>query len=131
MIRQYRAHRRRRGVNPLGVGVIATGSIYNLQDRGFYHDRFGSRAICRNPWIVEGFLNGTCAAAWRNCDTGRWEDVTVSGRSDNAVVRSLRDGRQRTVAVRVLELHDDLGLTMQPTTYPSVPDLSLYRLRVA
>jgi hypothetical protein len=59
------------------------------------------------------------------------EDVTISGRSDTAVVRSLRDGRQRTVAVRVLELHDDLGLTMQPTTYPSVPDRSLYRLRVA
>jgi hypothetical protein len=78
-----------------------------------------------------GFLNGTCAAARRNRDAGRWEDVTVSGRSDTAVVRSLRDGRQRTVAVRVLELHDDLGLTMQPTTYPGVPDLSLYRLRVA
>ena len=130
MIRQYRAHRRRGGVNPLGVGVIATGSIYYLQDRGFFHDRSGGQAICRNPWIVEGFLNGTCAA-WRNCDTRRWEDVTVSGRSDTAVVRSLRDGRQHTVAVRVLELHDDLGLTMQPTTYPSVPDLSLYRLRVA
>src|SRR5580698_5435911 len=131
MIRQYRAHRRRGGVNPLGVGVIATGSIYYLQDRGFFHDRFGGRAICRNPWIVEGFLNGTCAAARRNRDTGRWEDVTISGRSDTAVVRSLRDGRQRTVAVRVLELHRDLGLTMQSTTYPSVPDLSLYRLHVA
>jgi hypothetical protein len=29
------------------------------------------------------------------------------------------------------KLHDDLGLTMQPTTYPSVPDLSRWRLRVA
>ena len=131
MIRQYRTHRRRGGVNPLGVGVIATGSIYYLQDRGFFHDRFGGQAKCRNPWFVEGFLNGTCAAARRNRDTGRWEDVTISGRSDTAVVRSLRDGRQRTVAVHVLELHDNLGLTMQPTTYPSVPDLSLYRLRVA
>ena len=131
MIRQYGGQRRRGGVNPLGVGVIATGSIYYLQDRGFFHDRFGGRAICRNPWIVEGFLNGTCAAARRNRDTGRWEDVTLSGRSDTAVVRSLRDGRQRTVAVRVLELHDDLGLTMQPTIYPSVPDLSLYRRRAA
>jgi hypothetical protein len=131
MIRQYWAHRRRGGVNPLGVGVVATGSIYYLQDRDFFHDRFGGRAICRNPWIVESFLNGTCAAARRNRETGRWEDVTISGRSDTAVVRSLRDGRQRTVAVRVLELHDDLGLTMQPTTYPSAPDLSLYRLRVA
>ena len=111
--------------------MIATGSIYYLQDRGFFHDRFGGQAICPNPWIVAGFLNGTCSAARRNRDTSRWKDVTVSGRSDTAVVRSLRDGRQRTVAVRVLELHDDLGLTMQPTTYPGVPDLSLYRLRVA
>ena len=101
------------------------------QDRGFFHDRYGGQAICRNQWGVEGFLNGTCAAARRNRDTGRWEDVTVSGRSDTAVVRSLRDGRRSTVAVRFLELHDDLGLTLQPTTYPSVPDLSLYRLRVA
>jgi hypothetical protein len=46
MIRQYKAHRRRRGYNPLGVGVIAIGSIYYLQDRGFFHDRFGGRAIC-------------------------------------------------------------------------------------
>jgi hypothetical protein len=117
MIRQYRAHRRRGGVNPLGVGKIATGSIYYLQDRGVFHERFGGQAICRNPRIVEGFLNGTCAAARRNGDTGLWEDVTISGRSDTAVVRSLRDGRQRTVTVRVLELHDDLCLTMQPTTY--------------
>jgi len=29
-------------VNPLGIGVIATGSIYYLQDRGFFHDRFGA-----------------------------------------------------------------------------------------
>jgi hypothetical protein len=63
MIRQYRAHRRRGGVNPLGVGVIATGSIYYLQDRGFVHDRSGGQPICRNPWTVKGFLNGTFAAA--------------------------------------------------------------------
>jgi hypothetical protein len=127
MIRQYKAYRRRGGYNPLGVGVIAIGSIYYLQDRGFFHDRFGGHAICRNPWIVEGFLNGVCAAARRNRETGRWEDVTVSGRSDTAVVRSLRDGRRCAVAVRILELHDDLGLTMQATTYPSLPDLSLHR----
>jgi hypothetical protein len=127
MIRQYGGHRRRGGINPLGVGVIAMGSIFYLQDRGFFDDRFGGQAICRNPWIVEGFLNGTCAAARRNRDTSRWEDVIVSGRSDTAVVRSLRDGRRCKIAVRVLEFHDDVGLTMQPTIYPSLPDLSRYR----
>ena len=59
MIRQYGGQRRRGGANPLGVGVIATGSIYYLQDRGFFDDRFGGRAVCRHPWIVEGFLNET------------------------------------------------------------------------
>jgi hypothetical protein len=71
MIRQYRAHHRRGGVNPLGVGVIATGSIYYLQDRGFFHDRFGGEGVCRNPWVVEGLPNGSCAVARRNRDTGR------------------------------------------------------------
>ncbi len=63
MIRQYRGQRRRGGANPLGVGVIATGSIYYLQDRGFFDSRFGGQAVCRNPWIVEGFLNGPSAPA--------------------------------------------------------------------
>ena len=31
MIRQYKAPRRRGGYNPLGVGVIAVGSIYYLR----------------------------------------------------------------------------------------------------
>ena len=44
MIRQYWGQRRRAGANPLGVGVVATGSIYYLQDRDFFHDRFGGRS---------------------------------------------------------------------------------------
>lgn len=127
MIRQYGAQRRIGGANPLGVGVIAAGSIYYLQDQAFFADRAGGRAICREPWIVEAFLNGVCAASRRNRITGRWEDVTLSRRSDTAIVRSLRDGRRCRVAVRTLMLHDDLGLAMQPTQYPTLPDLSLYR----
>lgn len=130
MIRQYKAQRRRGGCNPLGVGVISVGSIYYLQDRGFFHDRFGGRAVCRNPWIVEGFLNGTFHAARRNRDTGHWADAIISGRSDTAVVRSLRDGRRTTVAVRVLQVHDDLGLTQQPTSYPGFPELRFLRRSV-
>jgi len=125
MIRQYKAQRRRGGHNPLGVGVISVGSIYYLQDRGFFHDRFEGRAICRNPWIVEAFLNGTFHAARRNPETGFWEDAVISARSDTAVVRSLRDGRRATVAVRLLQLHDDIGLTKQPTSYPSFLELRL------
>jgi len=127
MIRQYKAQRRRGGYNPLGVGVISVGSIYYLQDRDFFHDRFGGRAVCRNPWIVEAFLNGTYHAARRNPETGFWEGAVISGRSDTAVVRSLRDGRRTNVAVRVLQLHDDLGLTKQPTRYASFPELRFFR----
>ena len=129
MIRQYGAQRRQGGCNPLGVGVIAAGSIYYLQDRGFFDSRFGGDAVCRDPWIVEAFLNGTCEAARRNRDTGKWESVTLSGRSDTAVVRSLRTGRRRAVSVHLLQLHDDLFLTRQPTAYLTLPDLALYRVR--
>lgn len=126
MIRQYRAHRCMGGDNPLGVGVIAAGSIFYLQDGAFF-SRFGGQAICRNPWIVEAFLNGTMGAARRNRETGLWEDAYFSGRSDTAMVRSLRNGRRAIVAVRVLIAHDDLGLSKEPTAYPSRPDLPLYR----
>lgn len=110
MIRQHHAQRRRDGSNPLGVGTIAFGSLFYLQDRNYLHRQHGGTAICRTPWIVEAFLNGTLGAAWRNPATGRWEDRFISGRSDQAVVRSLRDGRRMTVAVYLLASHDDLDL---------------------
>ena len=129
MIRQYGAQRRRGGANPLGVGVIATGSIYYLQNRDFFDRRLGGRAVCRDPWIVEGFLNGVVGAGRRNRDTGMWENVTISGRSDLAVVRSLRTGRRQSVSVHLLQLHDDHSLTKQMTDYPTLPNLGLYRTR--
>ncbi len=128
MIRQYGAQRSQGGDNPLRVGIVAAGSIFYLQDEAFFRDRHGGTAVCRTPWIVEGFLNGTMGAARRNRDTGRWEDVFLSGRSDMALVRSLRDRRKlRQVAVRTLILHDELGLTKGATAYPTLPDV--HRLR--
>ena len=113
MLRQYHAqHRRRGGSNPLGVGVIGTGAVYYLQDRGFFSSSARSSATLRTPWVVEGFLNGTMGASRRNPDTGLWESTCVSGRSDMAVVRSLRDGRRETVSVQLLGLHEDLGLAL-------------------
>lgn len=53
----------------------------------------------------------------------------MSGRCDLAVVRSLRDGRRRTVAVHLLLLYDDLGLMRGITGYPTVPDMGFYRHR--
>lgn len=131
MLRQYYAQRRRGGGNPVGVGVIAVGSSYFLQDQGYFRDRHGGRAVCKAPWQIEAFLNGMMHASRRNHATGQWESTYVSGRSDMAVVRSLRDGRRHTVAVRLLILHDELGLTKGITGYPSMPDMRLYRCRPA
>ena len=128
MIRQYWAQSCRGGDNLLRVGVIAVGSIYYLQDEDFFRSRFGGRATCRTPWIVEGFLNGTMGAARRNCETGKWEATYLSGRSDMAVVRSLRDRRRaKHVAVRMLRVHEDLGLTKGYSAYPTLPDVRRYR----
>ena len=124
-MRQYRAHRRRGGANPLGVGVIAVGSSYYIQDEEYFRDRYSSSPTCRDPWQVEAFTNGLFHAARRDPETRQWRDSYWSGRSDMAVVRSLRDGRRRTVAVRLLVLHDDLGLTKGVASYPTLPDLRL------
>jgi hypothetical protein len=129
MIRQYYAQRRQGGDNPKGVGVIAVGSIYYLQNDSYWRDRFRGAPVSRNPWIVLAFLNGVVAASRRSVATGKWEDVFVSGRSDVALVRSLRDGRIRKIAVRTLILHDDLGMCKQATKYPSLPRLSDRKLR--
>ena len=91
MIRQYYAQRARGGDNPLRVGTVAAGGIFYLQYEGFFRDRFGGAAVCRTHWQVPGFLNGAMGAARRNRDTNLWEDTYRSGRSDMALVRSLRD----------------------------------------
>jgi hypothetical protein len=124
MFRQYFAQRCRGGDNPLRVGVTPAGAIYYLQNEGWWRDRYRGAPTCRAPWIVEAFLNGTLAAARRNPRTGRWEDVYVAGRSDMAIVRSLRDGRRRAIAVRLLILHENEGLRLDPATYPDLPNPS-------
>ena len=129
-MREYKAQRRRGGANPLGVGVIAVGSSYYVQDEGYFRNRCSASPVCKDPWQVEGFTNGVMHVARRNRDTGRWEDTYRSGRSDLAVVRSLRDGRRQTVAVRLLVLHDDLGLSKGIASYPTLPDMRFYRCRL-
>lgn len=128
MIRQYFAHRRRGGNNPLGVGVIPVGAIFYIQDEGSRRDRYRGAPICRNPWIVEAFLNGTLAAARRDPETGMWQDLYLAGRSDTALVRSLRDGRRHRVPVLTLILHEEHGLAGQPCAYPDLPNHRLSRL---
>jgi hypothetical protein len=128
MLRQYYAQRARGGHNPLRVGVIPVGAILYLQPEWWWRDRYRRDPNTRDPWMVDAFLNGTMGASRRNRDTGVWESAYRSGRSDMAVVRSLRDGRRQVIAVRILQLHEELGLAQQSTTYPSLPDLRFYRV---
>ena len=121
MIRQYFAQRCRGGYNPLRVGVIPAGAIFYIQNDGWWRDRYRGRPVCREPWIVEAFLNGTLGAGRRNRETGLWESVVIAGRSDMAVIRSLRTSRRREIAVRLLILHEDTGLRRDAATYPDLP----------
>lgn len=130
MIRQYYAQRCRGGYNPLRIGVIPCGAIFYIQSDSWWRDRYRGRPICREPWIVEAFLNGTIAAGRRNHDTGFWESVYISGRSDMAVIRSLRSNRRREILVRALILHEDEGLRADDGGYPTLPAIKPSRTSV-
>ncbi|USQ74104.1 hypothetical protein NF552_22115 (plasmid) [Roseomonas mucosa] len=121
MLRQYHAPRRLGGDNPLGVGTVALGAVFYLQDDSHWRDRTRGAAICRAPWIVEAFLNGHYHAARRDPATGHWLSIAVANRTDLALVRSLRDGRRATVAIRTLQLHDDEGLGWPCNPRPRLP----------
>jgi hypothetical protein len=130
MFRQYYAQRARGGDNPLRVGVIPIGASFYLQDEAVFRSRHNQAPIFRTLWTVEAFLNGTVGAARRNPETGMWDDAYIAGRSDTALVRSLRDRRYvRKVAINTLILHDDLSLWKDMPGYPSLPDTQ--RLRAA
>jgi hypothetical protein len=121
MLRAYHQQRRRGGDNPLGVGIVPLGAIFYVQAS----DMQGRERCVENPWMVVAFRPGERGAARRDPDTGRWEGVRTS-RTDTAVVRSLRDGRERDVAVSILVAHDDQGLSNGATGYPSLPRLDLH-----
>jgi hypothetical protein len=121
MFRQYFAQRCRGGDNPLRVGTIAVGAIYYIQPDPWWRERFWGSPTRREPWMVEAFLNGTVEAARRDPETRQWCSLYVKGRSDFALVRSLRTGRREQIAVRILQLHDDQGLLPGMQAYPALP----------
>jgi hypothetical protein len=125
MLRQYFAQRCRGGDNPLRVGTIAIGAIYYIQPDHWWRERFRGAATCREPWIVEAFFNGTVEAAFRDPETRDWRSLYIKGRSDFALVRSLRTGRKQRITVRALQLHDDEGLSNGSQSYPTLPTAAL------
>jgi len=48
MIRQYHAQRRQGDNNSRGVGVIAAGTSFYLQDEDWWRDRYHGAPICRS-----------------------------------------------------------------------------------
>ena len=90
MIRQYYAHRFSRSTGPkeLYVGTINVGTIVYIQDGVRPMRGLPQRIICREPWIVEG---------WIPRDYAKWDSRTRTFRKVRirgghlAQVRSLRD----------------------------------------
>lgn len=125
MLRQYFAQRCRGGNNPLRIGTIAIGAIYYVQPDPWWRQRFWAEPTRREPWIVEAFFNGTVEAVRRDPQTREWLPIYVKGRSDFALVRSLRTGRRERIAVRILQLHDDEALCAGSPHYPALPPEAL------
>jgi len=118
MLRQYFAQRCRGGDNLLRIGTIAIGAIYYIQLDHWWRDRYRGAPTCREPWMVEAFFNGTVEAAYRDPETREWRSLYIRGRSDFALIRSLRSGCKQRIAVRTLQRHEDEGLSRGPQTYP-------------
>ena len=81
------------------------------------------RAACRNrlqkclsPRLLPSQLDISSRRFRRQGDRALGYAANNGG-SDPAAVRSLGDGRRTTVAVRIRQIHDDLGLTTAPTSY--------------
>ena len=76
------------------VASWGVGTIVYLQDDWRPMGGGFRAATLRNPWIVEGFEPRVYHAAVKV--EGKWEDRKMRG-TGAVVVRSLRDGRRKTV----------------------------------
>ena len=110
MIRQYYAHRFRRSSGPRDrrVGTIDVGTILYIQDGISPLRGFTRQIVCREPWIVEGWIPRE-DSKW-NPQSGTFHTVRISG-GHLAQVRSLRDRRRvQLVADWILLACSDAGL---------------------
>lgn len=105
MVRQYGAQRYKGGsLAHLRIGTVPIGTILYLQD---HIDRYRG-PVCRNPWIVEAWLN----REYYPCTPTRPRTTYMRG-GHLAVVRSLRDGRRQRVSDAIVLQAYDLDLIKQ------------------
>ena len=102
MLNQYNPQRYQLRHDGRKVGTIPVGSIVYPQDDWL-------NPVCRNPWIVEAWLNRNIGAATK---TGEFyvDRCCVGGHL--AQCRSLRDGRIKLIADHHLLNAIDSGLEM-------------------
>ena len=118
MIRQYGAHRFTLVCPPTvvhrHVGTIRVGTIVYIQDGVKSLSGLTRPIVCREPWIVEGWLPRDYSK-W-DADLRRFRTVRISG-GHLAQVRSLRDRRRvKQVADWILLQLIDAGLEKE--SYP-------------
>jgi hypothetical protein len=110
MIRQYCAQRSRpsSGFRDRRVGTIDVGTILYIQDGINPLRGFTRQIVCREPWIVEGWIPREYSK-W-DPQNRTFQTVRISG-GHLAQVRSLRDRRRvQLVADWILLACSDAGL---------------------
>lgn len=121
MLRMYYAQRRRGGHNPHGVSSISLGSIFYFQDnvRPMGGDPFQYRSpVRKNPWIVVAFLN----REYFLCIKGA-PPITYLAGGHSILIRSLRDGRYKTVGEWCVHACEELDLDGEAGRMLSIPVL--------
>lgn len=105
MTHQYRAVRFRRHANGRWVGTIPVGTIVYIQDNVSPLGGLRHVPVCREPWIVEAWLNRD----YQKLTKGGWVTAQMVG-GHLAQVRSLRTGRRQKIADWILRYCVDAGL---------------------
>jgi hypothetical protein len=88
------------------IGTGAVGTIVYIQDQMSPPGSIRTPPVRRNPWIVEAWEN----RPYYPCSPNRPKVMFRAG-GHTAVVRSLRDGRVRSVADWILLACIDAGFT--------------------
>ena len=130
-MRLYGAHRRRGGANPLGVGVIAVGSSYYIQEERYFRDRYSqtvdmlARAFqafkneAHRPTLIIVDSHIGYGSSKQDSHTAHGEPLGEKVIADGfPMPRTMQSLEARSGATLILTIEQDLplsGLFVQPT----------------